>query len=224
MRSRPGAWSAGATSTWTTTSPFPTPSTSMKKSRRPCSPCRESVKERYQRFQVHYHVRLLHRYDDIILGRFSHRGGDLRPALLLSGPGDDLRTAGRAGIPARCRPGAAHRESRGDPRPHGRRRPTAMPSCHRRMSRPCSSSSRRPMAPHGYRARCVSIPRSCGRTRFSTASWRSCAPAWPPATCSSSIAANRRGAVLAARSALPASAVALSSWAWPCLPPTARWR
>ena len=29
-----------------------------------------AIKERYQRFQIHYHVRLLHRYDDIILVGF----------------------------------------------------------------------------------------------------------------------------------------------------------
>ena len=56
-------------------------------------------------------------------GRFSHRGGHLRPTLLLPGPGDDLRTPGRAGVPARCHPGAAHGASRGDPRPHGQAAP-----------------------------------------------------------------------------------------------------
>ena len=78
-----------------------------------------AIKERYQRFQVQYHVRLLHRYDDIILVGFHIEEAIYGPRYYYPGLEVTYERQIEPEFPGRCRAGAAHRASRGDPRPHG---------------------------------------------------------------------------------------------------------
>ena len=93
-----------------------------------------AIKERFQRFQIVYHVRLLHRYRDILLGGFHIEEKVYGPKYYYPGIDIDIREY-EPDMPDDTILVHLYAERRNNPRPHGRSPTPALIGSHRRRSR-----------------------------------------------------------------------------------------